>query len=176
MANGGIGHDRLAMAWLKFLHICAISVWCAGLISLPFLHVCRHRVSGAFDTKNLQAMSRFLFGAIVSPAAFIAIGTGVVLIFWRETFEPWFSLKLAFVGLLVIIHMFVGRTTRKLFDKGGRYTKWQRWLVLSWTTAAIGGVLFFVLAKPRITLKPPRALGEAGALRDLLMPLWPFGI
>ena len=83
------------MIWLKLLHLAAIAVWSAGLICLPALYVQRAHVADKDSKHRLQAMVRFLYVAILSPAAFVAVGSGTALIFVRQSFEPWFTLKLA---------------------------------------------------------------------------------
>ena len=62
------------MVWLKFLHITAIAIWSAGLICLPGLYMRRALVPNKAALHELQALVRYLYVVILSPAAFIAIG------------------------------------------------------------------------------------------------------
>jgi putative membrane protein len=106
------------MLWIKLLHVATISIWSAGLICLPGLYVQRTHVPDDESLHRLQGMVRFLYVAIVSPAAFIAVGSGTALIFLREAWVPWFSVKLVFVGAMVVIHILTGLVIIKLFEKG----------------------------------------------------------
>ena len=94
--------------WLtKFLHLATISLWAAGLLTLPFLITQRRLVEGE-ALHRLHAMTRLLYTGLVSPAAFIAIGSGIALIFLQATYVEWFSAKMVFVGLLVGLHIVTG--------------------------------------------------------------------
>src|SRR5690606_32129029 len=107
-----------SMIWLKTLHLAAIAIWSAGLLGLPGLFVGRTHVPDEQSKHRLQAAVRFLYVGIVSPAAFVAVGSGTALIFLRQSFEPWFTLKLALVGALVTIHILTGLVIIRLFEAG----------------------------------------------------------
>jgi uncharacterized membrane protein len=64
---------------LKFVHIATISVWAAGLVCLPFLFAQRKDVGHEDALHRLHAMVRFLYVVILSPTAFVAIGSGTAL-------------------------------------------------------------------------------------------------
>lgn len=162
------------MIWLKSLHLAAIAVWSAGLISLPALFVQRARVPDRDARHNLEAVVRFLYVAIISPAAFVAVSSGTGLIFVRQSFEAWFSVKLALVGMMVVTHILSGLVIMRLFDKGEVYPAWRFVAVTALTTTIVASILAVVLAKPDIPNLLPRAMSEPGALRDLLAPFNPF--
>lgn len=162
------------MIWLKVVHLAAIAIWSGGLICLPGLYVQRAHVPDRESLHRLQAMVRFLYVAVMSPAAFIAIGSGTALIFLRQTFETWFSLKLALVGVMVVIHILTGLVIIRLFDKGQSYPVWRCVAVTLVTVAVVGAILAVVLAKPDVPNLLPRAMSEPGALGRLLEPLNPF--
>lgn len=151
---------------LKFVHIIAIAGWSAGLICLPFLYVQRRRLSG--DTLHrLHNFTRFFYVALVSPAAFVAVGSGTALIFVQATFEPWFAVKLAFVGIMVIIHVTSGAVILRLFEPGQVYALWRVIVVSLATSFVVGAILVVVLGKPQWTtpggveaFMAPGALGE----------------
>lgn len=162
------------MLWLKSLHIAAIAIWAAGLICLPGLYVQRAHVQEGSSLHRLQAMVRFLYVAVISPAAFVAVGTGTGLIFMRGVFEPWFSLKLVFVGAMVTIHILTGLVIIRLFEDGNIYPVWRFVAVTIVTVLVVTLILAVVLAKPDIPNMLPASMSEPGALRDLLGPLNPF--
>ncbi|MFC7705290.1 CopD family protein [Plastorhodobacter daqingensis] len=159
--------------WLtKFVHVTAIALWASGLISIPFLLRQRSSVTGD-EEHRLHRLVRFLFVGFVSPAAFVAVGSGTVLIFLRETFVEWFSAKLVAVGALVIIHVITGLLVLKLFSTDGELRfGWPRTALLTLCSlTAVAAVLWLVLAKPDWTAETQAALFTPGGLRDALLPL-----
>ena len=164
------------IAWLKLIHIGAIAIWMAGLIGLPGLYVQRTHVTDDDQLFRLQRMVRFAFLRLVSPAAFVAVATGIGLIFARAAFEPWLSAKLALVGALVLAHTLVGLVMIRLFNKGEIYPVWRVIMATTVTATLISGVLFLVLAKPRLDVAHlvPAAMSEPGALREIILDLSPW--
>lgn len=155
------------MVWLKFLHIAAISIWTAGLICLPGLYVQRAHVEDDQALYRLQGLVRFAYVSLISPAAYVAVGSGIGLIFLQGTFAPWFSLKLAFVGVLVVAHILTGLVIIRLFEKGEIYPPWRFVAVTAFTVLVVLAILFVVLAKPPLhfdwlpaNLFRPGSLGE----------------
>lgn len=162
------------IALLKVIHIGTIAIWAAGLISLPGLYVKRVHVTND-DLHRLHGMVRFAYVSIISPAAFLAIGSGIALIFMRETFEPWFSLKLAFVAALVVAHSLSGLVVIRLFDEGEEFPVWRCVLAMILTIAVVVAILALVLAKPVIPLDLlPSALSEPGALHRIVDSVNPW--
>lgn len=162
------------MIWLKMLHLAAIAIWSAGLIGLPGLYVQRAHVPDEAAKHRLQAMVRFLYVGVISPAAFVAVGSGTALIFVRQTFEPWFSLKLALVGALVTIHVLSGLLIIRLFERGNVYPVWRFVAVTSATLMVTAAILLVVLAKPDMPDLLPAAMSEPGALGAIADGLNPF--
>lgn len=162
------------MIWLKTLHLAAIALWSAGLVALPVLHRRRAHVAETAAVHRLQATARFLYVAILSPAAFVAIGSGTALIFVRQSFEPWFSLKLALVGVLAAIHILVGHAVLRLFEPGRDYPLWRFVAMTAATLLTVAAILIVVLAKPVLPDLFPPAMAEPGALARLAAGLNPF--
>jgi len=162
------------MIWLKIVHLAAIAIWSAGLICLPALYARRADVPSRASRHRLQALARFLYVAVLSPAAFVAIGSGTVLIFVRQSFEPWFSLKLALVGVLATIHILTGLVIVRLFETGNVYPFWRFVAVTVATLAVVTAILVVVLAKPALPDLLPPAMAEPGALARLAAGLNPF--
>ncbi|WP_128254503.1 CopD family protein [Falsirhodobacter deserti] len=158
---------------LKIVHIAAIAVWCAGLISLPSLYVQRRHVKTKDELHRLQKTVRFGYIVIVSPLAFVAVGSGTALIFTEQVHQGWFAAKLAFVGVLAFLHVLTGLVVIRLFREGERYTAWRfvTTTVMAAGTAAV--ILWLVLAKPEF---PPLAAGlfAPGGLRDLVAQINPW--
>lgn len=162
------------MIWVKVIHIAAISLWSAGLICLPTLYVQRAHVPNEKSLHRLQALVRFLYVGAMSPAAFLGIGTGTALIFLRETWAPWFGVKLVFVGVMTVIHILTGIVIIRLFNEGQVYPVWRFVAVTSVTVVVVSVVLFLVLGKPGLPDLLPSALGEPGALQRIFHALNPF--
>jgi putative membrane protein len=155
------------VTWLKFIHVASIALWSAGLIALPFLYYQRR---GLVDDAlhRLHAFARFFYVGIVSPAAFVAIGTGAALILLQGTYENWFSAKLVAVAAMTGIHIFSGLMILKLFEPGRSYPAGRFIFVVTLTLIAVGAVLTLVLGKPDIEWPEPLAgFFSPGALSKL---------
>lgn len=156
------------MVWVKFVHIAAIAIWSAGLIRLPGLYLQRARVPDAPSLHRLQALVRFLYVKAMSPAAFVAIATGIGLIFLRQTWAPWFGAKLLLVGVLAAIHILTGLVIIRLFDEGEIYPLWRFVAATALTVMTVTAIMLLVLAKPDLPALLPDWMYEPGALRRLL--------
>ncbi|MEQ8444816.1 MAG: CopD family protein [Pelagibacterium sp.] len=135
---------------LKFIHIATISIWAGGLVCLPFLFAQRKDAEKPEALNRLHAMVRFFYVVILSPTAFLAVGSGTGLIFLRSTFEPWFAVKLVLVGMMVMIHILSGLLILKLFDETARYSTLRFVIVTGGTLAVVSAILAVVSAKPDI--------------------------
>lgn len=162
------------MIWAKVLHMSAIAIWTAGLMVLPGLFLRRANVASGTPLHRLQRMARFLYVAILSPAAFVAVGSGIVLIFLTQVFEPWFGLKLALVGGLVALHVLTGLVILKIFEDGRSYPRWRFLAVTTLTGTLSLAILTVVLAKPDLPELAVVVLFEPGALPELVAPFNPF--
>lgn len=151
---------------LKFLHIAAISLWAAGLICFPFLNRQRNDAGTMTDLHRLHSMARFFYIVILSPAAFVAIGSGIALIFQQQTFTVWFSIKLLLVGLLAVMHLLTGRVLLRLFDKAATVAPWHYPAVTAATIAIVSAIVIVVLAKPHFEWRASDGLFEPGGLGD----------
>lgn len=157
----------IVVTWLKFLHVIGIAVWSAGLVALPVLYVQRRGLEGD-SLYRLHAFSRAFYVAIVSPSAFLAVGSGTALIMMQGTYENWFSAKLVGVAAMTGIHIFSGLMILRLFEPEGRYPVWRAVAVVTLTLAVISAILTLVLGKPRLLW--PRVLDDffaPGALSQL---------
>ncbi|QDL99477.1 hypothetical protein FLL57_20145 [Rhodopseudomonas palustris] len=161
------------IAWLKLVHILALMVWCAGLLALPGLFVHRSRLADA-EAAELHRLTRTLFIKITSPAAFVAVVAGTVLLFMRDVFTTWMMLKLVVVGVLVVIHVRGGHQILNLFGPEGHYAAWRRWTMTAATLCTIAGILTLVLAKPVLApLNLPDWMTRPGGLHSLVETIKP---
>ncbi len=156
----------MIVIWLKFIHVIGIALWSAGLIGLPLLYRQRGGLSGN-DLFRLHAFTRTFYVGLVSPAAFVAVGSGTALILLQGTYENWFSAKLVGVAAMTGIHIFSGLMILRLFEPEQSYPAWRMALAVTLTIIAISSILALVLAKPEIEW--PRVLDDffaPGALSD----------
>jgi putative membrane protein len=156
-----------ALIVMKAVHAAGIIVWSGALIALPGMLAERPRDAGP-DLDRLHRMARKLYIHIASPAAFLAIATGVALIFARQTFVPWFTLKLQLVFALVMVHVGVGVVMLKVFEPEGRISSLTGSALTLAGIASVMVILWVVLAKPDLdpdALAPglfePGGLGRA---------------
>lgn len=160
---------------IKFVHIIAIAIWSAGLICLPFLYLQRYRLVGD-ALHRLHNFTRFFYVALVSPAAFLAVGSGTALIFLQATFEAWFSVKLALVAAMVVTHVTSGALILRLFEPGQNYPLWRFAIVSTLTLTIIGLILFVVLGKPQWTapgaVETIFAPGSLGTMLSEIIAWW----
>ncbi len=157
----------MIVTWFKFIHVGAIAFWSAGLIALPFLYSQRRALEGD-ALYRLHAFTRSLYINIVSPAAFVAIGSGTVLILMQGTYENWFSAKLVGVAVMTGIHIFSGLMILRVFEPGNRYSLGRAAVVVTLTSTVVSAILVLVLGKP--DLRWPGALDTffaPGALRTM---------
>jgi len=164
----------MIVTWIKFIHVATIALWSAGLIALPFLYLQRKGLEGD-ALHRLHAFARFLYVALLSPAAFVAIGSGTALIFLMGTYENWFSAKLLAVSVMTGVHIFSGLMILRLFEPGRHYPLWRFTIVMTLTLLAIGAILVLVLGKPRIEWPSLFAdLFVPGRLGELAAPFIPW--
>jgi putative membrane protein len=164
------------VALFKFIHIAAISIWVGGLIALPSLYVQRAHVKNEDQLFSLQKIVRFCYVGILSPAAFIAIGTGTALIFFQATYGDWFSYKLLLIAVLVSIHVATGLVIIRLFNEGEIYPVW-RFIGVTVVTTLVGlGILYIVLAKPELSIELPDRFYQPGGLKKIIREISPWEI
>lgn len=161
-------------AWLKALHIAALALWGGGLLALPGLIARESRASAGggdqLDPIWQHRVSRYAYDVFVSPAAVVAIGSGIALIFVTRPLEGWLFVKLAAVGGLVVTHMAVGRSIDQIEAPTEGPSPWLMKALLLGAILFISLVLWLVLQKPEIpeSLFPGWLFERPGALP------WPF--
>lgn len=166
------------MLAIKSLHLIAIAIWASGLVCLPGLYRQRKKLRDHAALSRLQGVARFLYVVVISPAAFLAIGSGTALIFIRHVFEPWLFVKLVMVGAMVTVHVITGLVIVRHFEDGGDYPAWRFVAVTILSASIVTAVLFLALAKPDVPALAASAMFEPGALGqqfgDIVNDLNPF--
>lgn len=158
------------MAWLKFLHISALLIWCAGLVYLPGLLLAHRKMTNREDFIRIRNASRFSYSAITSPAAFVAIGAGTALLLLAPgVLQGWMFLKLALVGLLVMAHVQYGFVLTALSEPDAKPPRMRLMAVWTLVFGVMTAILWLVLEKPFLgSSRLPAWLLEPGGLQSLL--------
>lgn len=136
------------MAWLKTLHIATMLVWCAGLFYLPGLFATHPTLRNPRDLRRLRIMTRFAFVMVTSPAAVLAIVSGTALIYVADAHGGWLVLKLTVVSLMVLFHLYCGRTLARLHDTPAARSPAAHLSLIAVPGILVPLVLWLVLAKP----------------------------
>lgn len=136
---------------LKALHVTALALWMAGLFALPLMLSRHDPAIGQADYSRIRRASHFSYTLAVTPAAVIAIASGLALIFLREVFVPWMFAKLVFVALLITFHAWVGGTLIKVAETQGSHDPPEPLVPLLLLTIPVVVVLTLVLWKPDLS-------------------------
>lgn len=136
------------IALMKFVHIAALAIWCAGLLVLPLLltESQAHATEGKAARMRIFAHNAYIF--CVSPAAVVATIAGGFLIFARDLFNPWLFVKLGLVGALVVIHTYLGHCVAVLGEEGRIRRLVHPAVLLAAACLVMTSILVLVLAKP----------------------------
>ncbi len=142
---------------LKALHIIFVTSWFAGLFYLPRLFVYHTEANAqpnpdrGIVQRQFVIMEGMLFNAIMVPAMWITIFSGVGLIYWAwwDNFAAhgWLHLKLAFVAALVVYHFFCRKIIFELRAGKFRFTSFQLRLFNEIATIFLFAIVFLVVLK-----------------------------
>ncbi|HTQ00816.1 MAG TPA: CopD family protein [Casimicrobiaceae bacterium] len=173
MVQPAAGRGGALTTLLKFVHIATIAIWAAGLIVLPYLFRQRRLLAVGPELDRLHRITRFVYLAMTSPAAFVAIGSGTALIFFQGTFREWFTLKMVLVGLMVMLHVVAGLVAMRVFAADGRFGARSYVALTVSYLVLIVAILWVVLAKPAIdAAQIAPGLFEPGALKPLVRQIF----
>lgn len=142
---------------LKAVHIIFVVSWFAGLFYLPRLFVYhtealqRPEVERDILQTQFQKMERILFNAIMVPAMWLTVLSGLGLVYWVwwDSFvsQGWLHLKLIFVVGLLIYHFFCRKLIRELRAGTFRFTSLQLRLYNEVATIFLFAIVFLVVLK-----------------------------
>ncbi|EMD82825.1 CopD family protein [Pacificimonas flava] len=138
------------IAFMKGMHISAVLFWAAGLLALPILLAQHHREETQEEYTRARRFSHYGYTHVVTPAAVVAVGAGMALIFLREVFVPWMFAKLALVALLAALHVHVGTIVVRMGERSGRSDAPSPILPLGVGAVLLTAILLLVLVKPLI--------------------------
>jgi uncharacterized membrane protein len=156
------------MALLKAAHFAGLLVWCAGLFYMPGL-LLQKRPEDEVEAARIAFASRFTLAAVLSPAAFVTIGSGTALLFVADALHGWMFLKLAFVSVMIYTTIRIAWVLRELEEEDRPPNRTLLSATVGLSAIAILAVIYLVLAEPSVpTDWLPSVFSTPGGLSDLL--------
>ena len=136
----------------KSLHLIAIVSWMAGLLYLPRIFVYHVENNEKKEAVNIfLIMENKLYFYIMYPAMFFSWIFGLVLIsitgFYSLSFL-WLKLKLIFVILLTIYHLYLGKCIRELKENTNQKSSKFFRIFNEIPTILLILIVFIVIFKP----------------------------
>ena len=123
----------------------------AGLLYLPRIFVYHSENENEIVTTVFKTMERKLFYYIMTPAMLISWIFGLALIHeigFQELASLWLQLKLFFVILLTLYHLYLGILLNKFkYDQNKKSSKFYR-LINEIPTLLLILIVFIVIFKP----------------------------
>ena len=139
----------------KSIHLIAVISWMAGLLYLPRIFVYHSEAVQNNKTGDLMStfkiMERRLFIYIMNPAMIASWIFGVLLIhtIGTDNFGSlWLQLKLAFVIILTIYHLFLFQCVRKFTENINTYSPKFYRVINEIPTVLLIAIILVVVFKP----------------------------
>jgi uncharacterized membrane protein len=118
---------------------------------------------------------KFTYVGVVSPAAFVAVASGTLLVFQSTIVAPWFGLKLALVAGLVIAHSLTGLAVARQSEDWDGHPAWISYGATGVSFLLAAAVIALTLWKPSLPASLlPIALSEPGALKGIFDQINPW--
>ncbi len=136
----------------KSLHLISVISWMAGLLYLPRIFVYHSQNSSkTIITEVFKVMEKKLFFYIMTPAMILSWLFGLLLIHeigFEQLGQKWMILKLIFVILLTVYHLYLGRVLGQFkLDLNKHSHKYYR-LINEIPTLLLILIIFVVVFKP----------------------------
>ena len=136
----------------KSLHLIAVISWMAGLLYLPRIFV-YHSQNNAqpIISEVFKVMEKKLFYYIMTPAMILSWIFGALLIhtIGLDNFGfLWLQLKLVFVIILTIYHLFLFQCLRKFDENNNSFSPKFYRIINEIPTILLIGVILVVVFKP----------------------------
>ena len=139
------------MAIVLTLHIVFMVSWFAGLFYLPRLFV-YHALTPPDDLPGIarfKIMERKLYVGIMTPAAVLTLVFGLWLMWGFGIDGGWLHVKLVLVGVLVVLHVYLGRLLRDFAGDRNRHGHvFYRWLNEIPALPLLVAIVWLAVAKP----------------------------
>ncbi len=140
----------MAVLWWKAFHVMAIISWMAGQLYLYRLYVYHAMETEGVVRERFQVMERRLLNAITTPAAVVALITGVAMLYLQPDLlkQPWMHVKLTMVLGMFAMHGLAVRY-RKQLAKEPTATPHQTFRFLNEVpTVLMIGIVIMVIVRP----------------------------
>ena len=136
----------------KSLHLIAVISWMAGLLYLPRIFVYHAENTNENRTSEVfKVMEKKLYFYIMTPAMILSWLFGLLLIHsigLQQLSQNWMVLKIVFVLLLTVYHLYLGKTLNQFkFDQNTHSDKFYR-LINEIPTILLILIVFVVIFKP----------------------------
>tara|TARA_B100001750_G_C15326640_1_gene505029 strand:- start:442 stop:885 length:444 start_codon:yes stop_codon:yes gene_type:complete len=141
--------------FFKSIHLIAVISWMAGLLYLPRIFV--YHSEAVRDNKSEDLMSTFkimerrLFVYIMNPAMITSWILGFLLIYnigLDNLSSLWFQLKLVFVIILTIYHVFLFQCLKKFAANENSHSPGFYRIINEIPTILLIAIIFIVVFKP----------------------------
>ena len=136
----------------KSLHLISVISWMAGLLYLPRIFV--YHAENSDDRKIsdvFKVMEKKLYFYIMTPAMILSWIFGLLLIQsigYQQLGQTWMVLKIIFVILLTLYHLYLGKTLNQFkFDQNTHSHKFYRF-INEIPTILLILIVFVVIFKP----------------------------
>ena len=140
---------------LKSIHLIAVISWMAGLLYLPRIFVYHSEAVQNNKSEDLmftfKVMERRLFIYIMNPAMIVSWIFGVLLIhtIGMDNFDSiWLQLKLTFVIILTVYHLFLFQCLRKFAENHNSFSPKFYRIINEIPTVLLIGIILVVVFKP----------------------------
>ena len=136
----------------KSLHLISVISWMAGLLYLPRIFVYHAENSSEIKTSEIfKIMEKKLFFYIMTPAMILSWIFGLLLIHsigFQELAQTWMLLKIVFVVILTIYHIYLGSLLNQFkLDSNKHSHKFYRF-INEIPTILLILIVFVVIFKP----------------------------
>ena len=141
----------MAFAVVKTLHIVFMVTWFAGLFYLPrlFVYHAQAPVDDRIGTERFKTMERKLYFGIMAPGAVLTVAFGLWLWLGFGVTGAWLHAKVAFVAILIVFHVYLGRLLRDFARDRNRHGHvFYRWLNEIPALPLLLVIIWLVVAKP----------------------------
>lgn len=138
------------MLWLKAFHIIFVITWFAGLFYLPRLFVHHAMTDDQACKERFKIMERKLYRFTTpSMALTIVLGAALLVPNWNIYVSfGWMYVKLFFIVLLIIYHLWCGRIVKTFAnDANTKSHVWYRWFNEA-PVLALFVIVILVVVKP----------------------------
>lgn len=138
----------------KALHLGFVAIWVAGLLALSRMLARHDRAVVQAEFTQIRRATHYGYVWVITPAAILAISSGLALVFLREVFTIWMFSKLILITGMVAVHAWVGGTIIDVAETEGGHEPPGPLLPTLLIVALSVGILTLVLAKPDLTGLP----------------------